>query len=186
MNRASGVWVLSSLIAWGCASDPEMNSGPNTGSPAGTSGVSQPGPAAGGGAGTSSAGGASCTGLPAAAPDDVLANFEEGTGAVLQVGGRGGGFYMYSDGTGTQTPPPGMLPPATKVNRCMSVYALCVSGKNFTTWGAGTGTDLAPTSGGMGAGSKQTYDASKYKGVAFWAKSNSGPVSVRVSLKDKN
>src|SRR5262245_56783400 len=117
MNRASGVWVLSSLIAVSCASDPEMNSGPSTGSPAGTSGVSagtgQPpsgGPAAGGGAGTSSAGGANCTGLPAAAPDDVLANFEEGTGAVLQVGGRGGGFYMYNDGTGMQTPPPGMLP----------------------------------------------------------------------------
>ena len=121
-----------------------------------------------------------------AAPDDVLANFEEGTGAVLQVGGRGGGFYQYNDGTGMQNPPPGMLPPATKVDHCGSVYALCTSGKNFSMWGAGTGTDLAPTSGGMGMGTKQTYDASAYKAVAFWAKSNSGPVSVRVSLKDKN
>lgn len=111
----------------------------------------------------------------------MLADFEEGTGAVLQVGGRGGGFYMYNDGTGMETPPPGMLPPAAMVNRCMSKFALCVKGTNFTTWGAGIGTDLAPM-----AAVKQTYDASKYKAVAFWAKSNSGPVSVRVSLKDSN
>ena len=109
-----------------------------------------------------------------------------GTGATIQTATRGGGFYMFNDMTGMQTPPPGMLPPATSVSRCMSTYALCMSGKNFTTWGAGMGTDFAPTSGGMGAGEKQTYDASAYKGVAFWAKSNGAATAVRVSFKDKN
>ena len=192
MKRAIGVWVLSSLIAWGCASDPKEATGPSTGTPGAAGTSSTPGagtgPAATSGSGATSAGGANCAALPPASnPNDVVADFEEGTGAVLQVGGRGGGFYMYNDGTGMQTPPTGMLPPAVSTNRCGSKYALCMSGKNFMTWGAGMGTDLAPTSGGMGVGTKQTYDASMYKGVAFWAKTNGvAPVSVRVSFKDKN
>lgn len=118
--------------------------------------------------------------------DDVVANFEEGTGATLQIAGRGGGFYMFNDGTGMQMPPPGMLPPATKTDRCGSTYALCMKGSGFMTWGAGMGTDFAPTSGGMGMGTKQTYDASTYKGIAFWAKSNASTASVRVGFKDKD
>ncbi|HKP61253.1 MAG TPA: hypothetical protein VJV78_31210 [Polyangiales bacterium] len=187
MKRAIGVWVLLSLIASGCASDP-MTSGPNTGAGGTLAPGGQPAAASGSGAAPAGAGNANCAALPPASnPDDVVADFEEGTGAVLQVGGRGGGFYMYNDGTGMQNPPTGMLPPAVSMNRCMSKYALCMSGKNFMTWGAGMGTDLAPTSGGMGMGAKQTYDASKYKGVAFWAKSNGpGTTSVRVSFKDSN
>jgi hypothetical protein len=142
----------------------------------------------GSGATAAGAGNVNCSALPPASnPDDIVATFEEGTGAVLQTGGRGGGFYMYNDGTGMQTPPTGMLPPAVPTNRCGSTYALCMSGKNFMTWGAGMGTDFAMTTGGMGMGAKQTYDASMYKGVAFWAKTNgAAPISVRVSFKDKN
>jgi hypothetical protein len=61
-----------------------------------------------------------------------------------------------------------------------------MSGKDFTTWGAGMGTDFAPTMGDAGTGTKQTYDASAYKGVAFWAKTNSLPISIRVGFKDQN
>jgi hypothetical protein len=139
------------------------------------------------GTGSTSAGGVNCSALPLPMNgDDVVANFEEGTGAVLQVGGRGGGFYMFNDGTGMQMPPTGMLPPAAKTDRCGSTYALCMSGKGFMTWGAGMGTDFAPTTGGMGMGTKQTYDASAYKGLAFWAKSNTSTTSVRIGFKDKN
>jgi len=193
MKRAIGVWVLSSLIAWGCASDPKESTGPSTGTsgtPAASAGTGGPAATSGSSAagGPAGAGNVNCSALPLTSnPDDVVATFEEGTGAVLQVGGRGGGFYMFNDSTGMQTPPPGMLPPAAPTNRCGSTYALCMSGKNFTTWGAGMGTDFAPTTGGMGMGTKQTYDASVYKGVAFWAKSNgAGPISVRVGFKDKN
>lgn len=121
--------------------------------------------------------------------DDIISTFEDGTGNVNQVAGRGGGFYMYNDGTGMQTPPTGMLPPAMSVSRCGSTYALCMSGKNFMTWGAGMGTDFAPLGppGADGMGTKVTYDASKYKGVAFWAKSNTAMTTpVRVSFKDKD
>jgi hypothetical protein len=210
MMRAIGVWAVLSLTVLGCASDPEQNQGPSSGAmpgaasatagasattgasggPAaagsGTSSGAGSGTTAGAGGGTGSAG-VNCSALPLPSnADDVVATFEEGTGAVLQVGGRGGGFYMFNDGTGTQTPPTGMLPPATKTDRCGSTYALCMSGKNFMTWGAGMGTDFAPTSAGMGMGAKQTYDASAYKGVAFWAKSNTATASVRVGFKDKN
>jgi len=74
-----------------------------------------------------------------------------------------------------------MLPPAEKMNRCESLYALCMSGSGFTEWGAGMGTDLGPTVDTM----KMPFDASGYKGIAFWARIEAGtsPV-VRVSLKD--
>ena len=132
-----------------------------------------------------------CSALPAPTnPDDLISAFEDGLGNVTQGAGRGGGFYMFNDMTAgaMQMPPPGMLPPARMVSRCPgSSYALCMSGSGFMTWGAGMGTDLAPTSGGMGMGMKQTYDASMYKGIQFWAKSvGSAGLAVRVSLKDKN
>jgi hypothetical protein len=184
MKRAIGAWAVAISTVLSCASDPEQNAGPMTGGGSGTSGSmtgAAAAPAAGSGAG------ANCGALPPPAnKDDLIANFEEGTGATIQTPTRGGGFYMFNDMTGMQTPPPGMLPPATSVSRCESTYALCMSGKNFTTWGAGMGTDFAPTSGGMGAGMKQTYDASAYTGVAFWAKSNTPSVAVRIGFKDKN
>jgi hypothetical protein len=146
--------------------------------------------AAGGHAAGPSSDGVDCSALPlTTVMDDIISTFEDGTGNVNQAAGRGGGFYMYNDGTGMQTPPTGMLPPAASVSRCGSTYALCMSGKNFMTWGAGMGTDFAPLGpkGADGMGTKMTYDASKYKGVAFWAKSNSAmTVPVRVSFKDKD
>lgn len=107
----------------------------------------------------------------------------------MQVAGRGGGFYMFNDGTGTQKPAPGALPDATKIARCDSVFALCMTGSGFTTWGAGMGTDLGMVakSGDGGMGAKMSYDASAYKGITFWAKANGATgVPVRVSIKDKN
>jgi hypothetical protein len=148
------------------------------------------GAAAGGSAGSSASAAVDCSALPLPTNmDDVISTFEDGTGAVNQAAGRGGGFYMFNDGTGMQTPAPGGLPDAAHMDRCGGMYALCMSGKNFTMWGAGMGTDLGPTAktadGGMGA--KTAYDASAYKGIAFWAKANPGSaVAIRVSLKDKN
>lgn len=199
MIRAIGVAVVLCIAVLGCASDPKSENNPSAGGTAGggapptstgtaagsgAAATGSPGASAGSGA---SAGGVNCSALPAPANmDDVVANFEEGTGATLQTAGRGGGFYMFNDGTGMQTPPTGALPPATATDRCGSTFALCMKGSGFTTWGAGMGTDFAPTSGGMGMGTKQTYDASAYKGVAFWAKSNASTASVRVGFKDKD
>lgn len=141
--------------------------------------------------GSMSTGGAmvdcSALALPSDA-DDVISTFEDGMGNVNQSAGRGGGFYMFNDGSGMQMPPPGMLPPARKEMRCDSMFALCMSGKGFTVWGAGMGTDLGPTgSADGGVGSKNPYDASMYKGIQFWAKANAGSATaVRVGFKDAN
>ena len=176
MPRGFGVLVLLLSAALGCAGED------TTGYYADVNG----------GAGSASVGvinGVNCDALPLPSiREDVIATFEDGSGTVLKNGGRGGGFYMFNDGTGMQTPPPGTLPPAVPVARCNSRYALCMAGRNFKTWGAGMGTDFAPIAGatGEGPGMKQTYDASAYKGVGFWAKANGSTASVRVGFKDKN
>jgi hypothetical protein len=176
--------MLGGWVAVGCAS----NTSGGSATPAAADGGAKPDTGAVTTGGTGGASKLDCAALPLPSNmDDIIATFEMGTGAVLQAGGRGGGFYMFNDGTGTQTPPPGMLPPAKPTDRCGSTYALCMSGKDFTMWGAGMGTDLAPTTGDAGTGNKQTYDASMYKGIAFWAKSNTSTgAALRVSLKDKN
>ena len=130
-----------------------------------------------------------CSAMPLPSnADDVISTFEDGTGNVQQVAGRGGGFYMYNDMTGTQMPPPGMLPDARMEARCGGMFALCMSGSGFTVWGAGMGTDLGPTSSDdAGMMTKTTYDASMYTGVSFWAKANPGSaLAMRVSMKDAN
>ena len=102
---------------------------------------------------------------------------------------------MYNDGTGVQTPPTGKLPDARREKRCESAFALCMTGKGFTKWGAGMGTDLgrvAPLDAGAvvadaGMGMKSPYDASEYKGISFWAKSDMpAALLMRVNFKDKN
>lgn len=157
---------------------------------AGTAG----GSGSGGGTGGSSSGGKGpdCAALALPSnPDDVVSTFEDGTGSVNQAAGRGGGFYMFNDGTGKQTPAPGALPDAKAMDRCDGMFALCMSGSGFTVWGAGMGTDLglAPAAGAGGAGAmtKNAYDGSIYKGISFWAKANTGSaLAIRVSLKDAN
>lgn len=133
--------------------------------------------------------GIDCGALPLPSnAEDLIATFEEGSGVLVRIEGRAGSFYMYNDGTGTQMPPPGGVPPASEMRRCGSRYSLCMSGRDFTIWGAGMGSDFAPRMSGMGgaAGSKQTYDASVYRGVGFWGRSNGPTAAVSVALKDKN
>ncbi|MBN1654838.1 MAG: hypothetical protein JXA30_13790 [Deltaproteobacteria bacterium] len=119
--------------------------------------------------------------------NDVIATFEDGLGSVNQdAPGRGGGFYAFNDGTGTQTPPANSAtaPTATSISHCESTYALCTNGSGFSTWGAGIGTDIGKID--AATGKKTPYDATQYKGVAFWAKSNAGETAVKVKFPDKN
>jgi hypothetical protein len=162
--------------------------GAGTGSSAaGTGSMSSGGTGSMSTAGTGGSAMVDCSALPTPTnADDVISTFEDGTGNVNQVAGRGGGFYMYNDMTGTQMPPPGALPPARMESRCGGMFALCMKGNGFTTWGAGMGTDLGMTSTD-GMMTKTTYDASMYTGISFWAKANMGSaLALRVSLKDAN
>ena len=53
-------------------------------------------------------------------------------------------------------------------------------------WGAATGVDWKPrpSDGDGGYGDKMTYDASQYRGIAFWAKSSAPLDGVQVSFPD--
>jgi hypothetical protein len=50
----------------------------------------------------------------------------------------------------------------------------------FSGWGAAVGVDFVPKSGGF----KGTFDASKYKGVSFWAKAAAPVTGMLVSFPD--
>src|SRR5262249_39465772 len=67
--------------------------------------------------------------------------------------------------------------------RSGSMHAAHMSGKGFTTWGAGMGLDLNHP----GGGTRASLDASKYKGVTFWAMAGAGATtSLRVNFPDKD
>ncbi|HMI90466.1 MAG TPA: hypothetical protein VK509_03840 [Polyangiales bacterium] len=199
-NAGSMAMNLPSTGGSGTGSNkPPMGTAGSTPSGSGTAGMSSGSQSGAGGssmttAGSGASGMVNCSALPTPAnADDVVSTFEDGTGSVNQTAGRGGGFYMFNDMTAgaMQTPPPGTLPPARMAARCGGMFALCMAGKGFATWGAGMGTDLgmtaggAATDGGTGMGTKSAYDASAYKGISFWAKANPGSaVAVRVNVKD--
>lgn len=106
---------------------------------------------------------------------DLISDFTTDTG-VKQVDGRQGGWYTYGDknGFGELSPPEGAgtVPDMTEGNTaCSGPGSLHVTAMKFTDWGAALGTDFKlPIFLDGGARAKGTYDASKYKGVAFWAR----------------
>ena len=66
--------------------------------------------------------------------------------------------------------------------------SLHVKATGFADWGAAVGVDFKPHSSlDSGAtGPKMTYDASKYRGIAFWMKASSPLDGVQVSFPDLN
>ena len=110
-----------------------------------------------------------------AADEDVISDFTTDNG-VKPVDGRQGGWYTYSEhsGVGMLTPPEGagFLPDLTDGNpNCSKAGSLHLKATGFIDWGAATGVDFKPqvTVDG-GARVKGTYDATKYRGISFWAK----------------
>ncbi len=158
------------------------------GSPAsaGTSAVGGTGTTTGGSSATggSASGGSASTACGSVDANDVISDFESGTAKVVQVAGRDGSWFLYSDGTGTQTPAKIENTPlaAEAGGACDSAFGFHTTGSGFSGWGAGLGTDFAP----KGVDSARTaYDASGYAGIALRAKA-AGAVTVRISVSDKN
>jgi hypothetical protein len=152
---------------------------------AGCSAGSKSGPTDAGDAAGDHAGGAICT----ASDDDLISDFTLDNG-VHPVDGRRGGWYTYADksGLGTLTPPEGgnAAPDlATGNSACSGAGSLHVSAVNFTDWGAATGVDIMPKiADSTGAMVKGAYNASKYRGVAFWAKAATPLKFVQVKFND--
>jgi len=121
--------------------------------------------------------------------DDLISDFKMDNG-VFPIDGRQGGWYTYGDrsGLGTLMPAEGgaALPDLDTGNpNCSGPGSLHVLSMGFADWGSAMGVDFVPKvpiDGGLSA--KGTYDASKYKGIAFWARSTAPIPFVQVSVLD--
>jgi hypothetical protein len=119
----------------------------------------------------------------------MIDDLEDGTGILCNHEGRVGVWYAFNDGTGEQLPEPGpagvpIEPELLEAPRGTSRHAMHTSGVGFddfgcgsdvTVWGAGIGFDLH-----FRESVYDTYDASSYRGIAFWAVS---PVSTFIRVR---
>lgn len=110
-----------------------------------------------------------------AADEDLISDFTTDNG-VRPVDGRQGGWYTYGDRSGLGLLMPaegtGVMPDLTEGNpTCSKAGSLHVKAVGFTDWGAAMGVDIEPkVATDAGVVAKGTYNASRYKGIAFWAK----------------
>ncbi len=116
----------------------------------------------------------------ASCPSAVVEDAEDLNNQILQLEGRGGYWFAFKDDEGSTIEPAGngFKPSAGGANA--SKYAARVSGKlapsGYSVY-AGVGFSLDPDG--------STYDASKYKGISFMARTNE-TIVVRFKTPDVN
>jgi len=122
--------------------------------------------------------------------DDLISDFNMDNG-VYPVDGRTGGWYTYGDKSGRGTLDPaegGAATPDLETGNpnCSTTGtgSLHVISMGFADWGSAMGVDFAAKVNTDAGVAKGTYDASKYKGISFWARSASPIPFVQVSLLD--
>lgn len=120
--------------------------------------------------------------------DQLISDFELDN-SIAAVDGRQGGWYTYHDDTvgGHFANANGYDLAYNAGNpNCTPGAALHVMGTGFATWGAAMGVDWKPRpqDGDGGYGDKTPYDASKYRGVSFWARAATALDGVQVSFPD--
>jgi hypothetical protein len=124
---------------------------------------------------------------PQHTPDDLISDFESDN-SLAPVDGRQGGWYTYGDDVGAFTygGDKGYEIVAEGNPNCSRNGAFHVAGTGFRMWGAAMGVDWKPrpSDGDGGYGDKMTYDASKYRGIAFWARSSAPLDGVQVAFPD--
>ena len=156
----------------------------NTGVGGATTSGGRPGTAAGGsttGGGGRPATSGGCAVTVGLATELLIDDLEDGDGLISGAGSRVGSWYTYNDGTvgATQVPAPlspfkGKAPGSTATPK----FAATTSGPKFTTWGAGMGFTF------NNPGAKACpYNASAYKGIKFWAKSNTTAIALKAMIK---
>lgn len=154
-------------------------------SPAASSGAGSGGSSGSGGSGSGGSGmSANCIN----SADDLIADFTDDNG-IAAVDGRAGGFYTYGDDSkksgAVLTPAEGTTAGIDDMvgnNECSRAGSLRVTATGFKIWGAALGTNFAPMKGSF----KGWYNASKYKGISFWAKAATELKGVQVSFPDVN
>jgi len=114
-----------------------------------------------------------CTPLTVAeGKNPLIDDFEDGDERAPRLEHRTGVWELFNDGTGTQSPKPGMVSPVRiPGGRGASHFALHSAGGKFSKWGSSLSLEFNP---------RHCYDASAYGGIEFWAR---GRGEVRVVLK---
>ena len=119
--------------------------------------------------------------------DDLIADFKTDNG-LNPADGRTGGFYVYGDDSlAGKFDPPLVKDEAYPIDTttgnpdCSGPGSFHTKATGWGVWGSALGTDfMAKDSAGL----KGSYDASKYKGISFWAKSAAPLTKVQVSFPD--
>ena len=129
-----------------------------------------------GAGGTVATGGITCPGI--GSNEELIDDLNDGNRQIPSVNGRVGSWTDSDDGTpgGAMYPDPvSAFTPTDTADPCRK-YAAYVKGSGFSNWGA----DLW-----FGLGSP--YNASKYTGISFWARIDSGTTAVvHVTFPDKD
>lgn len=117
-------------------------------------------------------------------PAALIDDFEDGDSQLLKVANRSGSWWLATDMTAGTTTPQGdqlLLPERIVGARCESSRGLRVTGQGFTDWGVSISGTF------RWEGQAEPMDASRYKGVTFWARVGEQNTSVvRVQFQDVN
>ena len=114
-------------------------------------------------------------------PDGLIDDCEDNNNQIATVAGRGGYWYTFVDEAGTTIDPaPGGTYPMSEGGANGSGYAARMSGKI-----AENGSPLYAGLGFNWIDPKGQYDASKYGGIAFWAKKGPDKYGkIRIKIPD--
>jgi hypothetical protein len=116
--------------------------------------------------------------------DELIADFEKNS-ELHPADGRKSSFYVYGDSEGSFEPAKveSSVYPIDQESgndQCSGAGSLHTKAVGFAGWGAAISTDFVPKNGDK----KGTYDASRYRGVSFWAKARAPLSGVKVSFPD--
>ncbi len=124
-------------------------------------------------------------GSPCPGPEALLDDGEDSNNQTFNAGGRGGYWYTFMQGDGTEIWPTAGSQGGT--------FEMSPGGADGTQWAArfkGKVGQGAIVLGGMGMNfvdPKGAYDASKYGGIEFWGKKGSDSTGkVRLKVPDMN
>lgn len=132
--------------------------------------------------GGSAAGGAMMCPLVSSNPADTLIDdFEDGDAGLPMRGGRAGGWYVATDGTGVLEVPatdPNMPPALSRPGYDGRGYALRAEGGYFTDWGVVMGMSLLSAPGRPPC----PYDVTPQRALTFYLKALVSDYELRVNL----
>jgi hypothetical protein len=117
-----------------------------------------------------------------AVDDTLIDDFEDGDGLIAPIGRRNGGWFVFNDGSGTQTPAPG-TPVVPEVLDTSAQFMLHTTGTGFAPQGTVLPDGTSAFGAGVGAslvfdattGKIAPYDASQYGGIQFTFSTKSSP-----------